>query len=432
MKRETIQLSSDYLSITKLVRWAQKHDVFTLYNSNSLSNNPLDIYSKFDLLLTIGVRKLYESKNDAFDNIQSAGQNNDWHIVQLAYDLKNTIEKLSSSNTDKLKFPESTIYIPELVFEVKKDSVSVHFFSDKYNAASISALLEEIKATEESNEHHSIILPIESTVTKEEYIERVTNIKKHIQLGDIYEMNYCQEFFSQDAKINPGNIYLKLNELSPMPFSVFSKFNSHYIISASPERYLAKRENKIISQPIKGTARRGDDYESDSKTKHQLLLDPKERSENVMIVDLVRNDLSRTATKNSVNVEELFAIKTYKQLHQMVSTVTSMIDSNTNFSEVIKTTFPMGSMTGAPKIRAMELIEESEKTKRGMYSGSVGYISPDGDADFNVIIRSILFNENNKYLSFMVGSAITIGSDPEKEYEECLLKASAMMKVLRK
>lgn len=432
MKREAIQLSSENLSITKLLRWAMNHDVFTLYNSNASANNPSDNYSKFDLLLTIGVRELYDSKKNVFDTISTAELKHDWHILQLSYDLKNKTEKLTSTNSDQLQFPEYRIYIPELVFEIKKDFITIYFFSDKHPAISISRLLEEIKATDDSNNLDSAILAIESTVSKEAYLNQVKKIKTHIQLGDIYEMNYCQEFYSSEATIDPGNIYLELNKLSPMPFSVFSKFNSHYIISASPERYLAKRGNKIISQPIKGTARRGDDIEGDLKIKHQLFIDPKERSENVMIVDLVRNDLSRTATKNSVNVEELFAIKTYKQLHQMVSTVTSQIDANTSFAEVIKTSFPMGSMTGAPKIRAMELIEDVEKTKRGMYSGSVGYISPEGDADLNVIIRSILYNENNKYLSFMVGSAITIGSDPEKEYEECLLKASAMMQVLRK
>ncbi len=215
-----------------------------------------------------------------------------------------------------------------------------------------------------------------------------------------------------------------------MPFSAFSKVQERFLMCASPERYLAKRGTKIISQPIKGTARRGKSTDEDQKIISTLYNDEKERSENVMIVDLVRNDLSRTAAKGSVKVEELFGIKTFLQLHQMTSTIVSELDPKFDISDVLKTTFPMGSMTGAPKIRAMQIIEEFEKTKRGWYSGTIGYISPEGDFDLNVIIRSILYNLSEKYLSFMVGSAITIGAEAEKEYDECLLKSVAMKKVL--
>ena len=199
---------------------------------------------------------------------------------------------------------------------------------------------------------------------------------------------------------------------------------------ASPERFLARRGKKIISQPVKGTARRGATISEDKLILETLKNDPKEQAENVMIVDLVRNDLSHHAYRGSVKVEELFGLKSFRQIHQMVSTITSEIKNDVPFSEVIKNAFPMGSMTGAPKIRAMELIEEYENTKRGIYSGAIGYITPGGDFDFNVIIRSIIYNSENRYLSFMAGSAITIGADAEKEYEECLLKAVTMNKVL--
>lgn len=215
-----------------------------------------------------------------------------------------------------------------------------------------------------------------------------------------------------------------------MPFSCFYRMNNHSLVCASPERFLAKSGNKIISQPIKGTARRGKNRIEDDQVITRLRNDPKEQSENVMIVDLVRNDLSRTASKGSVHVEELFGIYTFRQLHHMISTIVSDIREDVHFTDVISHAFPMGSMTGAPKVRAMQLIEDYEETKRGLYSGSVGYITPDGDFDFNVVIRTILFNLEKKYLSFMVGSAITANSIPEKEYDECLLKANAMLNAL--
>jgi para-aminobenzoate synthetase component 1 len=204
-----------------------------------------------------------------------------------------------------------------------------------------------------------------------------------------------------------------------------------FLLSASPERFIKKVGKKIISQPIKGTARRGANEEEDKQIKHHLFNDPKERAENIMIVDLVRNDLSRTADKGSVIVEELCGIYTFPQVHQMISTVVSELREDVHFIEAIRQCFPMGSMTGAPKVRAMKLIEKYESTKRGLFSGAVGYITPEGDFDFNVVIRSILYNARNHYLSFMVGGAITMQAEAEKEYEECMLKAKAIMRVLK-
>jgi para-aminobenzoate synthetase component 1 len=224
--------------------------------------------------------------------------------------------------------------------------------------------------------------------------------------------------------------FQKLNEISKSPLAVYFKNNSHFLLSASPERYLKKEGETLISQPIKGTSKRYSDPIEDEKSKNQLALDPKERSENIMVSDLVRNDLSRTAQKGSVKVTELCGIYSFEQVHQMITTITSKIDSQYSAVEVIRTSFPMGSMTGTPKVSVMKIIEELEETKRGLYSGAVGYFTPNGDFDFNVVIRSILYNQENKYISFSVGSAITSLSVPENEYEECLLKAKAMREVL--
>ena len=201
-------------------------------------------------------------------------------------------------------------------------------------------------------------------------------------------------------------------------------------MSATPERYIKKDGCKVISQPIKGTEKRSDNKKEDQQLALELSNDEKERSENIMIVDLVRNDLSRTAKKGSVKVKELCKIYTFDQVHQMISTVESKVKKSTNPIDIIETTFPMGSMTGAPKISAMQIIEELEETKRGLYSGAVGYISPKGNFDFNVVIRSILYNETKQYVSYSVGGAITAKSNPLKEYEECLVKAKAMRQVL--
>ncbi|MEA3318161.1 MAG: anthranilate synthase component I family protein, partial [Bacteroidota bacterium] len=253
--------------------------------------------------------------------------------------------------------------------------------------------------------------------------------KKHIKKGDIYEVNFCQEFYGK-GELNPVKVYQRLNKISPTPFSCYGKFHSKYLISASPERFIKKEANKIISQPIKGTIKRGKNKQEDKELIKKLKNDKKERAENIMIVDLVRNDLSRTAKKGSVKVDELCGIYSFEQVHQMISTISCEIKSDENYVNIIKNAFPMGSMTGAPKIRAMKLIEKYEKTKRGLYSGAVGYISPERNFDFNVIIRSMLYNSESKYLSFIVGGAITSLSVPEKEYEECILKAEAMIKTL--
>ncbi len=255
-------------------------------------------------------------------------------------------------------------------------------------------------------------------------------MKQHIQQGDIYEINYCMNFFSNDVSISPEDLFLQLNTISEAPFASYSKLGEHIIISSSPERFIYKQKNQLITQPIKGTAARGKTKTEDDQNKFSLRNDKKEINENVMIVDVSRNDLSRIATKGSVQVTELFDVKTYKQVHQMVSTVRCELKPNNSIKSIFKATFPPASMTGAPKIKAMELIDEYENFRRGVYSGSIGFIEPNGNFDFNVVIRSIIYNQRTKHLSYAVGSAITAKCNAENEYNECLLKAEAMKKVL--
>jgi para-aminobenzoate synthetase component 1 len=346
----------------------------------------------------------------------------------ISYDYKNKIEDLKSLHFDGIGFPEKHFFTPEIHFRITENSVEI-LYSKGYLDNSIETVFSDIEAVSIEKVKCERVKVV-SRISKKEYIKKIIQIKEHIQLGDIYEVNFCQEYFAENVKINPVDIYLKLNQKSPTPFSCFVKCDDKYLMSASPERYIQKTGNKIISQPIKGTAKRGETEAEDEEIKLQLLKDPKELSENIMIVDLVRNDISKIAIKDSVKVDELCGIYSFPQVHQMISTVSGDVKNDIEFDDIIDATFPMGSMTGAPKVRAMKLIENYEKTKRGLYSGTVGYINSKGDFDFSVVIRSIAYNSQNNYLSFMVGGAITNQSDPEKEYEECLLKAKAMVEVL--
>ena len=322
-------------------------------------------------------------------------------------------------------FPKLYFFIPKTLLKYTKGEFEL-IYGDENLIEEANRFL-SYKSKKEANN-----LELESTLTKKEYLSNIVELQEEIRNGNIYEVNFCYEYFKKGVMINPVDLYNKLVPLTKAPFSSFGKFNDKYVICASPERFLKKEGNKLISQPIKGTIKRGESLIEDEKLKEELRVNEKERSENIMIVDLVRNDLSKVSNFNSVNVEELCEIYSFETVHQMISTVSSTVKEKTRFSEIIKATYPMGSMTGAPKINAMQLIERNESTKRGLYSGSVGYITPDDDFDFNVIIRSFLYDAGTNYLSAMVGGAITAKSSPELEYEETLTKISALMKSLKK
>jgi para-aminobenzoate synthetase component 1 len=405
----------------KAIQWASSFEVFCCLDSNNFT----DKYSKFDFLLAAGARnELIAKSGSAFDDLgKFRVQNPGWITGFFTYDLKNEVENLQSNNPDRLHFPDLYFFAPEHLIIIRDEEAEII----SNNAQQIFV---EINQTPAGNTNTNEPVSPHSRFTKKEYIDTVNQIKGHINRGDIYVTNFCQEFFAEDAVINPLDIFLKLNSISPNPFTSFFKLKDKYILSASPERFLAKRDNKLISQPIKGTSKRYDDLEADNLSKEKLKGHPKELQENVMIVDLVRNDLTKSAKAGTVTTEELFGIYSFKQVHQMISTVICELKDDISAVEAVKNTFPMGSMTGAPKISAMQLMEQYERSKRGVYSGAIGYFSPDGDFDFNVVIRTLLYNETNKYLSFQVGSAITYHADPENEYEECLLKAQAILEVL--
>lgn len=403
----------------KARQWAMNFDVCCYLDSNQYT----DPYAQYDCLIAIGQQhQLKASAGTAFVQLRSFyEQHRDWLFGLFSYELKNEVEHLASSHNDKLHFPDLYFFVPQYLLALQQNTVTV-----LKGDASILAQIEQVELARHDNPK----LAIEKRFDRATYIQTVEALQDHIKRGDIYEVNFCQEFFAKNASIDPLAVYEALNKLSPTPFSGFFKLNENYILSATPERFLCKRGNKLISQPIKGTAKRSLDPGADEQIKAALKSSIKEQAENVMIVDLVRNDLTRNAVKGSVKVEELFGIYSFPQVHQMISTISCELDPAVHPIDAIKNAFPMGSMTGAPKIRAMELIDQYEKSKRGAFSGSFGCISPHGDFDFNVIIRSILYNQKTQYLSFQVGGAITYAANAADEYDECLLKASAIMKVL--
>lgn len=425
--QHTFTISSPHFN-AQLLQWSQQFEEVVWLDSNQHQQK----HSDYDAILAVDAFTCISTDGlQAFEKLQDYHTiTSDWIFGYLTYDLKNDVEPLQSRNFDGLDFPELFFFQPKKLFLIKGNRLEMHY---------LNLVDDEFQSDLEEIQHQPITIDrstsknfvITSRITKNQYLEKIGIIQSHIQRGDIYEANFCQEFYAESVNLDPLQIYNKLNAISKAPFATFFKNQHNYALSASPERFLKKKNQTVISQPIKGTAKRDCDFVVDNELRQALKTNVKERSENIMIVDLVRNDLSHTAKKGSVCVEELCEVYTFKQVHQMISTITSTVEKTTPSVQILKTLFPMGSMTGAPKYSAMEIIETLEETKRGLYSGAIGYFDAQGDFDFNVVIRTILYNAKNNYVSYSVGSAITSKSAPMQEYEECLLKAHAMRKVLQ-
>jgi para-aminobenzoate synthetase component 1 len=424
-KFTTFQIDNFNEFKSKMLNWVKPFNIFCFLDNHHYNFSQ----PSFECLLAAGsLQSLHQGEENVFDRLQNFLLNkNDWIFGHLSYDLKNNIEELSSGNIDFIQFPSMFFFVPEIILILKEDQLQIGVVNSEADTV-FNEILSSIAATLPVNTS----INLKARFSKEEYLETIKQIQQNILRGDCYEINFCQEFYSDDVEMNPVNVYAKLAEISPNPFAAFYKLNDKYLLCSSPERYLKKEGNSILSQPIKGTAKRNiSDIKVDYQNRQDLIKSEKETSENVMVVDLVRNDLSKICEEGSVSVTELFGIYSFPQVHQMISTVAGKVMPDVGFVDILKATFPMGSMTGVPKKRVMQLIEEYERTKRGLFSGAIGYITPDGDFDFNVVIRSILYNATNKYVSLQAGSAITFYSDAEKEYEECLIKIEAMRKVLQ-
>lgn len=376
-----------------------KHSVFLA--ESFFPEGYADPYSRFGQMLAF-------TNNETLLTAPTAWMPGNKPLVgAFGYDLKNSFEKLTSEGYDGIGFPDMAFFEPQ------------GFYTDG------QFMLEDRFARQLPRQIH-----IKPRFTKNEYLETIGKLKQHLHYGDVYEVTFSMDFYAENVFADPFSLYVKLTEASPMPFSSFLKIGQKYLVCASPERFMAKRGNRLLSQPIKGTAPRTGNPDVDAPVARGLPLDEKERSENIMIVDLVRNDLSRVAAPGSVRVDELCGLYAFPKVFQLISTVSCETKNGTTTADAVRAAFPPGSMTGAPKIRAMELIEKYERAKRGLFGGSVGYLLPDGDFDLNVVIRSIFYNAQTGYLSFRVGGAITLLSDAEAEYEECLLKAAAIAQIL--
>ena len=352
-----------------------------------------------------------------------------WLFGHLSYDLKNDVEALESRHFDGIDFPLLHFFEPRYILELFPDG-TLHIHSQAEDPEQIFRAIQRLTLPSELASPFPEALQIQARINAAEYREKILRLKEHILEGDIYEANFCQEFFAENCTLHPPALFSRLNQLARAPFSAYYQVADNFLLCTSPERFLKKEGKLLTSQPIKGTIRRGRDAEEDQTFRKNLYYSEKDRAENVMIVDLVRNDLARSCVPGTVQVPELFGVYPFAQVFQMISTVQGELREEVSFVDAIRQAFPMGSMTGAPKVKAMELIEDYEQTRRGLYSGAVGYITPEGDFDFNVVIRSLLYNQARRYLSFQVGGAIVYDSVPEQEYEECGWKARALLTVL--
>ncbi len=406
----------------KALHWADSFAQVAYYEPNQIAYP----YQGFDNFLAVSNSYVLVPESAALTELAAAARSENILCCILSYELKNQVEALTSQNQDKIQFPLLHFFKPQ---------VSIHFINNSVKINSLSDnCLSVLQAINEQNSPTKLAtdpVKIYPRLTKDKYLEQVRKVQQCILDGDVYELNFCQEFYAEKVNLNPVAAFISLNILSPMPFAGFYKTNNRYLLCASPERFLKRTGQQLISQPIKGTIRRGTTPAEDAQLQNELATNEKEIAENMMIMDLVRNDLARCSRTGSVKVTEMFKIYPFRQVFQMITTVTSLVKPELDLAEILQSTFPMGSMTGAPKVRALELIDQYESFARGLFSGSLGYILPNGDFDFNVVIRSIQYNAASGYVSFAVGSAITFDSDPEKEYEECLLKAQAIVQILK-
>lgn len=408
-----------------MLNWASQFNICCFLDDNRYNQK----FHTYECLLGAGAKEVFSPSANILQQLHAFNKshNGDWLFGHINYDLKNEIEPMWSGHPDNIGFPTVFLFQPLIVIEIIGLLVTISSGEDApsrifENIVSSSAPLHQTPAKN---------LVIRQRIDKAAYINIIQQLRQHILRGDCYEINFCQEFFAEHAEVNPWELYTQLSQISAAPFSCYYQLEDKYLLCASPERYVKKTGNTIISQPIKGTNKRNTgDRAKDEQLKTELKASEKDRSENVMIVDLVRNDLSKICLEGTVAAEELFGIYSFPQVHQMISTISGTLRDDVGLAEVLQATFPMGSMTGAPKKRVMELIEQYELVRRGIFSGAVGYITPGGDFDFNVVIRSIMYNAQTQYLNYLVGSGITFYSDAESEYEECLLKAQAMEKVL--
>ena len=427
-KRQFVSFPFTDLSKIKkqVLNWSSRFDTFSFLDNQLYTSEE----NSYECLVAVGERaRLQVPSGNSFTQLKTFSlQQDDWLFGHFSFDLKSETEKVPSALPDDIQFPDLFVFVPEIILQIDAGHLMIGLFGDQHDR--VWKEIDEFVLP--GNKINEISAEIQKRISKETYMQIIRRLQQHILRGDCYEINFCQEFFVEQARIDPLVLYQALNRVSPSPFSAFYAADKKFLLCASPERYLKRSGDRILSQPIKGTSARDlQNPQKDEWLKAALAASEKDRAENVMVVDLVRNDLSKICETDTVRVSELFGIYSFAQVHQMISTIEGKPQKHLHWTEMIAKTFPMGSMTGAPKKRVLELIEQYEKTKRGLFSGAVGYVKPNQDFDFNVVIRSLLFNSISQRLSYFAGSGITMNSDPEMEYEECLLKVAAFEKVIK-
>ncbi|NCG03861.1 MAG: aminodeoxychorismate synthase component I [Bacteroidetes bacterium] len=404
----------------KLFAWAAYSSPVAWLDSNEYPHHN----NTYDAMLALNMSPEKQWVNDYNSLQQVVG--NEWLFGFFNYEFSNAWEQIVPTNPAYISVPKLQFFNPEKIWLLQGDTLTALYSSDANADEDFAQVLETTPFTDSE----STAIDLSPRISKSEYIKHATALQQHILRGDIYEVNYCMEWFAENAQVVPQQIFHALNTIAKTPFAAYMSMENLHLMCASPERFLSRKGTHLYSQPIKGTAARHADEVLDKANAQLLKNDPKERAENIMITDLVRNDLSRIANKGSVSVAEQCAVYPFSQVHQMISTVVASCSENTHSLDIIDACFPMGSMTGAPKQRAMELINAYEVSQRGLYSGAVGYFAPNGDFDFNVVIRSLIYDAQQQYLSTHVGSALTAAANVEQEYEECQLKVEAIKRVL--
>jgi para-aminobenzoate synthetase component I len=412
----------------QLLHWARQFNRCCFLDNHQYSSS----HHQYECLLAVGSLDAVQAPaGEGFDALKRFAQSTtDWLFGHFSFELHELSPGWGRSKPDPIGFADLSFFVPRLIIELDRHEIRIGSRQEDHQQV-LEQILQAPPVICEPTAPRVAPL-IEGRFSRSEYLSTVEQLRAHILRGDCYEINFCQEYFIQGLSIgDPAALYLRLSQASPSPFACFYRDQDKYLLCASPERYLKGENGKVFSQPIKGTWPRAlHDPRLDQENIESLKSSAKDRSENVMVVDLVRNDLSKACIPGSVVVDELCGVYSFAQVHHMISTVSGILAEGRDWTDAVQASFPMGSMTGAPKTRVLDLIGRYERSRRGLFSGAVGYVKPDRDFDFNVVIRSILYNQSNQYLSYQVGSAITYASDGQKEFEECVLKASAIKKVL--
>ncbi len=415
---QNFEISGDSLPQlkTKMLNWLKQFGIFAYLDNNKYEN----LLNRYELLVGAGAQQMYSGREEI-----ATVFGKEWLFGHINYDYKNQLYKdMKSEQVAWFQNEDCRFFKPQIVIWIAAGSNQLHIESADWAP---EVILEQImNAAEELTSSEAPRPQFQKLFDKETYLERVREVKEHILNGDCYELNLCVGSIAEQVDMDPFSCFARLNRVNPAPFACFYKSGTFFALGSSPERFLAKDGRQLLAQPMKGTIRRSADESEDEQLKTRLAKDEKERAENVMIADLMRNDLAKSCVTGSIKVPELFKVATFPTLHTMISSVEGTLREEVPSFTALLNAFPMGSMTGAPKKIVMELIEALEKSKRELYAGCIGYCNPAGDFDFNVVIRTLLYNSSSKRLSYHTGGAITIDSDPEKEWQEVLLKAKAL------